>query len=87
MSQHFINDGYGWTCRHCREATTDERASDSIQPGALARFFHEGEAEERAATPRLATPALARWRRDAARRLLYCPLCGVEEEIEAGRSK
>ena len=82
MAEHFTNDGYGWTCRHCREGTAaaDARAS---QGSARARFFHEGESEEREGVP-LSTRALARWRDDGTRRRLYCPLCGVEEEVREG---
>jgi hypothetical protein len=74
--EHFVNHGYGWTCRHCqREETTAARVPVS---GARARFFSEGEAEER--EPRLSTPALARWR-DESRQELVCSNCGVMEKI------
>lgn len=46
---------------------------------ALARFFREGEAEER--ETRLSADALARWKDDS-RRALLCPRCGVEETIK-----
>lgn len=77
MAEHFINDGYGWECKHCREAD----AGAGPHTGGRARFFQEGEAEER--EPRLSARALARWRdADAAGpRILYCPLCGLEEAL------
>jgi len=71
--QHFRNDGYGWTCKRC--SGEQERAA---QTGPRARFFSEGEAEERAL--KLDTTALARWR-DATRQVLFCPRCGVEERV------
>ncbi|MCA1594357.1 MAG: hypothetical protein LC754_17375 [Acidobacteria bacterium] len=73
-TQHFINDGYGWACKLCRE-TNDVRPSHA---GTLSRFFREGEAEER--EPSLSFPLLARWTGDA-RRTLACPRCGLEEEL------
>jgi hypothetical protein len=76
MPTHFVNDGYGWECRRCREAAG---APDATADAPLPRFFREGEAEER--EPRLASPSLARWK-DASRRALVCPRCGVEESIE-----
>lgn len=72
--EHFVNEGFGWTCRRClgetraRESNTDLRA----------RFFHEGEAGERA--QRLHASALACWR-DSSRRALICPRCGVCEPL------
>jgi len=73
--EHFRNTGYGWTCRRC--SAEQERAAR--QDGPRARFFSEGEAEEREL--KLSTPALARWR-DEARTTLYCPRCGVEERVQ-----
>jgi hypothetical protein len=77
-TEHFINDGFGWECKHCRES-----GGRHTPPGdaALARFFREGEAEER--EPRLSAQALARWK-DSTRRTLRCPRCGVEEDISGG---
>lgn len=73
---HFVNEGYGWTCKRCRE---DDRATPAApSSNTLPRFFLEGEAEER--DPRLSSPALARWKTDA-RRTLVCPRCGVEEDV------
>ncbi|HKP73304.1 MAG TPA: hypothetical protein VJT82_10235 [Pyrinomonadaceae bacterium] len=43
-----------------------------------ARFFSEGESEER--EPRLSAHALARWRDDS-RQVLVCPNCGAEEKF------
>jgi hypothetical protein len=72
---HFINEGFGWVCKHCsarRQARADVEA-------ARARFFTEGEAEEK--EPRLSTTAIARWT-SPARRVLNCPRCGIEEMID-----
>jgi len=54
-------------------------ALSSTRAPALARFFREGEAEER--ETRLSAGALARWKDDS-RRALVCPRCGVEETIK-----
>lgn len=74
-TESFINEGYGWTCKRCRAAGGPETEAESAHE--LPRFFREGEAEERDA--RLSSPALARWK-DASRRTLVCPRCGVEED-------
>jgi hypothetical protein len=71
--EHFRNTGYGWTCKRC--STEQERAAPV---GSRARFFSEGEAEEREL--KLSTPALARWR-DETHRALICPRCGIEEAL------
>ncbi len=73
--QHFINDGYGWTCKACRE-TSDASPPDNTNP--LPRFFREGEAEDRETT--LSFPLLARWTDDTCR-TLTCPRCNITEEI------
>jgi hypothetical protein len=79
--EHFVNNGYGWTCRHCqREETAAARVPAH---GARARFFSEGEAEER--EPRLSSHALARWR-DESRRELVCSQCGVAERLDESHS-
>jgi hypothetical protein len=73
--RHFINEGFGWTCRRCHEETkARESHTDS-----RARFFTEGESEQR--DPQLSAPALARWR-DQSRRTLVCPRCGAEEQMD-----
>jgi hypothetical protein len=72
--EHFINQGYGWTCRRCQSEETARVSERS----ARARFFSEGEAEER--EPKLSASTLARWR-DESHRTLICPRCGVEETI------
>jgi hypothetical protein len=73
--EHFRNDGYGWTCSRCN----DEQERAARQQGPRARFFSEGEAEER--DLKLTTAARARWR-DATRQILFCPSCGVEERMQ-----
>jgi hypothetical protein len=81
-TEHFINEGYGWACKRCREAfdatSATSVADTSSNASALPRFFREGEAEER--EPRLSENALARWK-DGSRRTLLCTRCGVEEDI------
>ena len=71
--EHFRNNGYGWTCKRC-----DDEQNGRAGYGPRARFFNEGEAEAR--DTELSTPALARWRDDA-KTILYCPRCGVEEQL------
>ena len=79
--EHFSNEGFGWTCKRCG---AEQQTARAPLEGARARFMSEGEAEER--EPRLSAPALARWR-DAARRTLVCPRCGLEEEVKGGASE
>lgn len=72
---HFINPGDGWQCKHCsKEIETREAAG-----GGRARFFSEGESEDK--EPTLSSLALARWR-DASRQVLYCPRCSIEERVD-----
>ncbi len=75
-TNHFVNDGYGWTCKRCSEQETAHISPR--EPSLLPRFFREGEAEER--EPHLSTRALARWK-DETRRTLRCTRCGVEEDV------
>ncbi|HEX8846774.1 MAG TPA: hypothetical protein VF791_19180 [Pyrinomonadaceae bacterium] len=72
---HFINTGLGWVCKHCG----GEMGARVQEEGTRARFFREGEAEEK--EPELSTTALARWT-SPARRALFCPRCGVEEAVD-----
>jgi hypothetical protein len=78
-TEHFINTGFGWTCKRCL-AETNARADASDADARLPRFFNEGEAEER--DPTLSAPALARWRDDS-HNSLVCPRCGSEEKINS----
>jgi hypothetical protein len=81
-TEHFVNEGFGWECRRCRESSGGgeaARGAEESPAGALARFFREGEAEGGA--PRLSSRALARWA-DASRTRLRCPACGAEEEFK-----
>jgi len=85
----FVNEGFGWECRRCRDSgpdapprvglAADAPVPDPAAPGAepLPRFFREGEAEDREA--RLSSRALARWRDTPRGRALHCPRCGAEE--------
>jgi hypothetical protein len=74
-TDHFINEGFGWMCKHC-SAEMGARVSEEVS---RARFFSEGEAEDK--EPALSTPALARWT-SPTRRALTCPRCGIEEMID-----
>ncbi len=67
----FLNDGFGWKCRHCHRELK-KKAGHS-------RFYLEGEAESK--QPRLANAALAKWA-DAARTTLTCPTCGISERVD-----
>jgi hypothetical protein len=72
--EHFINPGYGWLCKHC-----DSHEETRVGPKeGRARFFSEGEAEDK--EPSLSTICMARWR-DASRQILFCPICGIEETV------
>jgi len=73
--EHFINEGFGWVCKHC-SGELEARAGENR---GRARFFSEGEAEEK--EPRLSTLALARWT-SPSRRALSCPRCAVEEVVD-----
>ncbi|MEJ7617574.1 MAG: hypothetical protein WKF30_11570 [Pyrinomonadaceae bacterium] len=72
--ERFSNFGYGWSCKLC----ASEFEAGAKEDNALARFFREGEAEEK--EPRLSAPALAKWT-DEKRQALRCPRCGIEERI------
>jgi hypothetical protein len=74
-TDHFINSGYGWMCKHCYPEMSAPASDDRRT---RARFHTEGEAEDK--EPAISTPALARWR-DASRRTLVCPHCGIEETV------
>ena len=77
-TEHFINRGYGWLCKRCHL----EQANNATETG-RARFFSEGEAEEK--EPALSSSTLARWR-DATRQTLVCPRCGIEEGVRSQKS-
>jgi hypothetical protein len=89
-TERFVNEGRGWECGRCRaedskahEGNAPEASPSSTEgapssTNALARFFREGESEER--EPRLSSSALARWK-DESRRALVCPRCGAEEDL------
>ncbi|MER3430124.1 MAG: hypothetical protein C4325_08380 [Blastocatellia bacterium] len=78
-AKDFVNDGFGWACRHCLAEIADDCGSGTSSGRPLPRLFTEGEAESK--TPTLANPALARWA-DPARRMLVCPHCGITELID-----
>ena len=63
-TEHFINEGRGWECKRCRaeeaSALGEDVDEDVPSSNSLARFFREGESEER--EPRLSSLALARWK-------------------------
>ena len=86
-TEQFVNEGFGWECKRCRESGGEAAAqgggAGDYRPAAaqaLARFFREGEAE--GGSPHLSSTSLARWK-DETRRTLSCPVCGVEEEVES----
>lgn len=82
MLERFINEGRGWECKRCRDADASALGEDAVEGAAsthtLARFFREGESEER--EPRLSSRALARWK-DSSRGALVCARCGAEEDL------
>jgi hypothetical protein len=82
MPEHFVNEGRGWECRRCcdegAKTLEDEAHEGAPSTNTLARFFREGESEER--EPRLSSRALARWK-DSSRRALVCTRCGAEEVL------
>ncbi len=75
MAEQFINRGDGWMCQRCLEKA-EERAPIN---GGRARFFTEGEAEQR--EPVLSAPFRARWR-DESHQILFCPQCDTEERMK-----
>lgn len=81
-TEHFTRDRFGWLCKRCRDAAREENLNEkngrASQREERARFFREGEAEER--EPRLSTRGLARWREEGGTNLLFCPICKVTEE-------
>lgn len=81
--KHFVKERFGWVCLRCRDSAPEGDAERAPSERGRARFFHEGEAEER--EPRLSSPALAR-RRDAGggRSVLFCPQCGAQEDDDSG---
>ncbi|MGH9941996.1 MAG: hypothetical protein ACRD9R_06520 [Pyrinomonadaceae bacterium] len=73
--EHFVNKGFGWLCLRCQASLKPANSA-----GGLARFFTEGEAEEREL--KLSEPSLARWL-DETRDTLLCPRCGTTERMKA----
>ena len=69
----FYNEGFGWICRHCERELSQQPSSEP------SRLLREGEAESK--SPRLSSPALAKWA-DPAQRILVCPRCGITESTE-----
>jgi hypothetical protein len=81
-TEYFVNEGRGWECKLCRAVDASALGEDAVEgvpsTHTLARFFREGEAEER--ETRLSSKALARWK-DSTRRALVCTRCGAEESL------
>jgi hypothetical protein len=83
-TDHFIREPFGWVCKRCRDAQPSATAADKksvrdpLREG-RARFFHEGEAGERASE--LSAPALARWREGDEGKTLFCPNCDAQESV------
>ena len=78
-TDHFINLGYGWLCKHCYSPDELRSAAGAEEDTRHARFFTEGEAEDK--EPALSTQGLAKWR-DATRQTLICPRCSIEERVD-----
>ncbi len=70
QTNHFIDLGYGWLCKHCSAADAEAKQ----RPQAQGR----GNPGEPAPKPYLL--ALASWT-DASRNALFCPRCGIHEPI------
>ena len=87
-TEHFVKERFGWVCRRCCDAARGGAAAGVEDTGrraslteGRARFFHEGEAEER--EQKLSAPGLARRRDAGGRRNLFCPSCGAEEVVDS----
>jgi hypothetical protein len=79
VAENFINRGDGWMCRRCLEKAEERTAIN----GGRARFFTEGEAEQR--EPVLSAPFRARWRDDS-HQTLFCPQCNMKEAIQGEKN-
>lgn len=73
-TNHFINLGYGWLCKHC----SAEEAEGSVERGALWRLFGKDNTQKK--MPQLPSLVLARWT-DSSHKSLACPRCAMEELI------
>jgi hypothetical protein len=67
-TNHFVNPGYGWVCKHCSAADSERKHSTSSA---------SSQSEKKSGS---LGPALARWT-DATRQTLACPRCSIEELI------
>ena len=65
QTNHFINLGYGWMCKHCAAAEAERKQSNSKS------------GNQDSTRPKL---ALASWT-DADRNALICPSCGIQEMV------
>ena len=73
-TNHFVNLGYGWLCKHC---TAETAAYKNRHPKQQPALFTEGKAE----TPGgLLDLALAQWA-DATRQVLVCHRGSIEEVV------
>jgi hypothetical protein len=77
QTNHFIDLGYGWLCKHCSAADAEAKQhSHETRRG----FFSRGH-QEKLETPPLVL-ALASWT-DSSRNSLFCPRCGIHEAIKS----
>jgi len=73
QTNHFIDLGYGWLCKHC---SADDAEARRRPRGGL---FGGGDAAKQ--EPKSFLLALASWT-DASRNALFCPRCGIHETIK-----
>jgi hypothetical protein len=66
-TESFFNAGYGWVCKRCALLQTEAHKCSSKNKDAL--------------SIKRAPASLAQWLDDK-RRVLYCPCCGAQEEVD-----
>ena len=65
QTTHFFNLGYGWLCKHCTAANTEQKH----------HHHHQHEAHRNNPLP------LAKWVEEGELRGLMCPRCGIAEPV------
>jgi hypothetical protein len=73
QTNHFFDLGYGWLCKHCSAADTEQAHHPDVHGG-----FFDHASEKKEAKP--SGLALATWT-DSSRHALTCPRCGIEETV------